>query len=305
MGCPCGKRVHSGRDAAEAFRAEHPAHEPVRAYRCPTGEGWHLGRDTRGRSGRIGVTWEQARLLRVTARLRHGAALTGMFPAPLDGILAAAARRRRLGEAFDPNVVDRATEVLPLCTSARGAPEERPDLGKQWIWAATCAQIPETAVEDVRWFHKRFRDQIAERVVDKVPTTTASGRYKDWRLPLVVTLADELAWWAVGDRDRVADLLGDVHQIGRKRSQGEGVVLGWDVADAGPPAWAPILWQAGRIARPVPARGAAALGVPDAEMVPESIRPPYFAPRFGGDGEVDVWPRAIAPWTAQPQQHAA
>lgn len=305
MSCPCGKRVHAARDAAQRFLSEHPEFEPARAYECPHDLGWHLGTVDTGHGGRIGVTWGDARLVRVTARLRHGAALTGRFPAPLDGILAAVVRRRRLGPAFDPGVIDRRTEVLPLCTSHRGPPGGRPDLGKRWVWAATCAQFPDGTPEDVRWYHKRFRDQVAGRVVGKVPTSTASGRFKDWRLPLVVTLAGELTWWAVGDPERVRDLLADVTQVGKKRSQGEGVVVGWDVIDAGPPEWEPIVWHDGRVARPIPARAAASLGVPGAATVVEQYRPPYFWVPTGEDGEPEGDREVIAPWTAHPWPRAS
>ncbi|MGH9290295.1 MAG: hypothetical protein ACRD0V_18710 [Acidimicrobiales bacterium] len=299
----CGKPGFPTREDAERERDRLTNRDPaahLQVFACRgSGAGWHVG----NRAAPVkGLEWRRCRLLRVTATLRHGAALPHLFPAPLDGIMAAGVLRSRPG--FSADVIHPEVVPLPLATSHRGDPELRPDLGKRWVWAATCAQYPRDTPEDVRWFHKRFRDQIAEQVVTNVPTTTVSGRYKDWRLPLVVTLAAELTWWALGDPEQVLAILRTVEQVGRKRSQGEGVVARWDVRDTGPPEWEPILWQQGRAARPLAARAAAGIGVPDADTIPHSYRPPYFLPRHvaqDDEGRPGLeWPEVIAPWTTRP-----
>lgn len=304
----CGKSVCPTRDAAEAERARIIARDPaatktLQVFTCRAGAGWHVGNSTGPAKG---LPWQDCRLIRVTATLRSGAVLPAMFPAPLDGILAAGILRSRPG--FSADVVTSEVVRLPLATSHRGPRTERPDLGNRWVWAATCAQRLDDAAQDVRWFHKRFRDEIAERVVGKVPTTTASGRFKDWRLPLVVALVPELTWWAVGDPQQVLDIVATVAQVGAKRSQGEGVVTRWAVDDAGEPDWAPIVWQQGRIARPLAARAATSIGVPDADLISHSYRPPYFQPRHiaeAGQEQTQEWPEVIAPWTEQPAERVA
>lgn len=249
------------------------------------------------------VHLRDARVLRVVAHLQSGAALPRVFPAALDGVLASAARRRRLGGGYG-GLVDHHVEGLPLASTRPGKL-----FGRQWVWLASCARpVGGSTVDDVRWWHKRFDETEAEQIVDRLPASTSTGPFKSWRVPILVTVASALEWWAVGDRDGIVDLLGDVCQIGHKRSMGEGLVVGWDVEDCGPvdPAEqvggnVTRVWWAddGTIARPVPSRGAAVLGLGAVDVVPHTIRPPYWrAPQTeAGGGFARAARDVIAPWT--------
>jgi CRISPR type IV-associated protein Csf3 len=253
------------------------------------------------------LPFHACRLVEVTARLRSGAVLppAGWFPAPLDGILAHAARRRRLGGNYGL-VVDHHTEDLPLTSTARPAGEGQPRWKKQrWVWAATCAWWEPTAEEDVRWVHKRAWSiaQSSELGID-APGTPANpdvGRYKPQRIPQVATIAPTITWWCLGDPDRIRDLLGDVDAIGKKTNAGEGQVAGWDVADIGPPDWWRICWYPdGRIARPFPARHAPILGLEHPEIVTvDAYRPPYWRPPITDTGR-RAQVQVIAPTTTRP-----
>lgn len=243
---------------------------------------------------RLSVPFAECRLVEVTAHLQAGAALTGLFPAPLDGILATAERRRILGPVYGSEV-DHHTVKLPLCRTPTSM-----GCGAQWVWAATAAQGAGTT--DVHWMHGRFDDAPAERVVDRLPAATDVGRYKAHRKPVVVTVTSSLTWWCLGVPELVAELLAGVVSIGARTGAGEGYVLGWDVADRGEADWDPICWQDGRIARAFPARMAGWLGVAAPEVVAAQIRPPYWrAAHTPERGRFARSPReVIAPWTARP-----
>lgn len=241
---------------------------------------------------------DECRFLRVTATVPHGAVLPIWFPAPLDGILASASRTRRLtGRSRDSRDADHHVERLPL-TAVRG---NHLDLGAQWAWAATCATWDDHGT-DLRHVHQRWDAQAAETVLDVMPATPEVGRFKQWRIPLTAVVADQLTWWCIGDRDKIADLLDWRVGVGKKRSVGEGEVTRWDVTDEGDPDMGRVLWRDGVIARPIPARAAGSLGVPDCDVVPHQIRPPYWraAPTSSPSGFAREPRNVIAPWTKQP-----
>lgn len=263
----------------------------------------------------------------VTAHLVHGAAIPARFPVPLDGVLASAQVRRDLGNDYWDGVVGTppraALEADPHGTRGdpavaayrsrfrtRPLPLARVGIGGKgpWVWAATCA-TPDSAEEDVRWWHGRFDDMAAERVVTNLPADTTIGFFKGSRMPLVVTIAGTLTWRAAGDPQGVVSLLGDIECLGKKAAQGEGVVSRWDVRDDGPARtdagsqMGAVLHQPdGTPARPIPRRMAKHVGYADAELVPHTVRPPYWrAPlRDNGARSLDM---VVAPWAVrQPEE---
>lgn len=250
----------------------------------------------------LGLHISQCRLLRVTARTPHGAVLPSLYPAPLDGILAASARARLLGpdRPVDHHVVD-----LPLASTRRGGV-----WANQWVWAATCAAWEGDAT-DLRHVHQRWDDAAGERVINNLPANTDVGRYKPWRIPVVATVTPELTWWAIGDRDGVAELLDWRVGVGKRRGSGEGVVTDWLIENVGDPDWDHIWWTDAGPARPIPARRQVltALGLPeDAPTVPHQIRPPYWraAQTQSSTGGFSRTPReVVAPWTPRPRASTA
>jgi CRISPR type IV-associated protein Csf3 len=248
---------------------------------------------------RVGVPLTGARLVRVTAHLRGGAALDPRWPLPLDGLLASAARRRRLG-TLHGGARDLHVEDLPLGRYTRC---------RRWFWLASCAAPDQAAEEELHYWHRRVPHAAAEKVTGSLlppQIYEGHGRYRAYRMPLVITVTTSLTWLAAGDPDAIADLLDDVWCVGKKRSQGEGAVTGWEAEDAGDPDVTAVLWRDGRIGRPVPARAAAELGVPGAETVRGCYRPPYWRPPqdhgpAGSDGPfARQWQEVLAPWTTQP-----
>ena len=121
-----------------------------------------------------------------------------------------------------------------------------------------------------------------EQVATGLPKTVSSrqGRYRARRMPLVTPFAS-VTWHAVGDVDRVRELLEPIVSIGKKRSTGEGHVLGWEVTPA-PDLdrfTAGHLHPDGTLGRTVPNPCRQVLGdVDDGGCGRAWIRPPYMHP---------------------------
>lgn len=237
-----------------------------------------------------------ARTVRVRAHLQTGAVIPTQFPAPLDGILATAERQQRGVKLSD---IDHHHPRLPLCQWRHGT-------NKQWVWAATCALNTTNAPTDVRWWHKRHHAPTAERVVPNLPANTDVGITKAWRMPAVATITAHLEWICLGDPDAIRDLLTRIRQIGKKRSQGDGLVLSWEITDEGPADWTRLWWTPdGTISRPLPARAAHTLGLPtETDTIQHTIRPPYWRPpqtETNRGGFARAMRTVIAPWVTKPQ----
>ncbi|MCI0555298.1 MAG: hypothetical protein L0287_30495, partial [Anaerolineae bacterium] len=59
--------------------------------------------------------------------------------------------------------------------------------------------------------------------------TIGAGRYKAFHMPVFVRSALYLDWFCVGDADRLNELVSTVTHIGKKRSQGWGRVIRWQI----------------------------------------------------------------------------
>lgn len=267
----------------------------------------------------LGLPMVQCRTVLVTAVLQAGAVLPTMFPAPLDGILAARARRNHLGDSYHAEVVTPTRAALtadqhgtrdPVVAAYRARFRHFPlplaRICNPWVWAAGCAETPAAATTQLRHIHSRFRTAAAERIVPRLPANTDVGPTKPWRVPFVVAVTPSLMWRALGDPDGIRDLLSRVDAVGAHTSSGEGHVLRWIVDDIGPADQLMLLASStGTISRPVPARNRNELGVPDAGTVAvDAYRPPYWrAPRHTDTGKTPSrTPReVIAPWTRMPR----
>lgn len=216
---------------------------------------------------RFGIPVAQARLLHVYAAFpeRSRVALDSDWPLLLDGLLAGVIERRKPS----PKPI---THDLPLARYTES-------LEAQWSWLASVGSPLEASPE----WAQRWEGE-----------------------PRVITV-DCLGaeWYCVGHAEGVRSLLCEVHQIGNRRQAAR--VAQWAVVDVGPvptqigePLWLP----SGYIARPIAARGAAALGVLNADTVDGAIRPPYWRPPSiteGGKFERQ-WRPVIAPWTRKPEE---
>ncbi|NKS56341.1 hypothetical protein GS504_01765 [Rhodococcus hoagii] len=170
----------------------------------------------------------------VRAQLAHGISLDPLYPVSLDGLLAAVvwgihkSRLRATGTPTVPLIEQTYPPDLDLPLSICG---DR--TSGEWHWAATCAHAVDHPTPDPEIRHHtgyldtRHLDATVNRQPVSIPPY--KGRYRERRLPTIITLTSAVTWRAHGDIDRVAELLATVDAIGKKRAYGEGRVLKWTV----------------------------------------------------------------------------
>ena len=218
--------------------------------------------------------------LRVRARLATGVAQAAPWGIALDGLLASVLWEQHKAQtvgyerAMDSTVAPPDLE-LPLARCELAGPS--------WHWAASCA-LPEPGSRvQVRSWTGRVDARALEQMAAGLPKTVSArqGRYRARRMPLLVSVCPAVSWQAVGDPQRIAELLEEVVVIGKKRAMGEGQVLGWQVSpqpDLGV-FEAGHLHADGSLGRPVPAVCRAKAGqVPDGGWGRAGLRPPYMHP---------------------------
>jgi len=225
-----------------------------------------------------------AQSMRVRAWLAGGIAQAAPWGIALDGLLASElwaqekASCRDLGISYvralerrDPPDLD-----LPL---ARCVPQHGP-----WHWLATCARPDRDHGRiDVHTWTGRLDARALEQVVTALPKTVSDrqGRYRARRMPLLVTPCSSVTWQAVGDVNRVRQLLEPIVSIGKKRATGEGHVLRWEVTPALDldQYTAGHLHLDGTLGRTVPPECRSRAGdVQDGGVGRAGIRPPYMHP---------------------------
>lgn len=224
--------------------------------------------------------------LRVRARLAGGIAQAAPWGIALDGLLAshlwssqkAAAREAGRPEPDLRGVIIPDDLGLPLarCSGAGGT---------SWHWASTCAfpeERPAACQIEVRYWMGRIDHRHAGEVAEQLPLVVSDqrGRYRARRMPLLVTPCRSVAWQAIGDIDAVRALLAGIASIGKKRSVGEGRVLGWEVeALVDVDEWdAAHLHPNGALGRPCPAACVAGRDVQTGGVGAAGLRPPYMHP---------------------------
>lgn len=206
----------------------------------------------------------------VTAHVAGSIALARPEDLALDGILTTQILRRYYGNDFytlpDPKehlVFAR----LPL--QMRGRPSmsiEQAETGhvlwdvathskedSLWYWACSRARIDVKARDTHHW-NKRFDTQpaLSDHIdfngrVEKI--IIEQGQYKAYHMPLSTLVCDKVVWYVYGDIEQVASLLQGISGIGKKRVQGEGAVLRWEVEPCAED-WSE--WRDGELMRPIP-----------------------------------------------------
>ncbi|MBW4818573.1 MULTISPECIES: hypothetical protein [Rhodococcus erythropolis group] len=222
------------------------------------------------------------RPLLVKARLAHGIAHAAPWGVSLDGLLAAEiwadqkAGKRDRGEDVAALSADVDPEDLDL-------PLARCELsgGDLWHWAATCA-YPEKPVDHpvVRYWTGRPDHAALGDLVADLPGVVSErqGPYRSRSMPLLVTSTDTVTWQCVGDDARIMAILQGIAAIGKKRSQGEGRVLRWEVTPLDESsAWsAGHLHADGSLGRPTPDGCLHGTAVATGGRGPTGLRPPYM-----------------------------
>ena len=209
--------------------------------------------------------------LRITAHMQDGR-IAGTEPwFPLDSILAAEWMRRNHPEAY----YNASSHMLTNELIVPDLPFARRGQGDNWYWACSFNTEPPLHEYVMHW-HKRFDDHL-EKYIDfrgkRGRVDTKSGKYKAYRMPLVLQLFDRLTWYAVGDLEAVRDLCSTVTHIGKKSSQGLGAVDYWEV-EPWPEDWSEA--RGGKMMRAIPVELGLPAGVQKGRMAIYGVRPPYW-----------------------------
>lgn len=208
------------------------------------------------------------RNLKITAILQTGQVSTVDGYLPLDSILAAEWMRRNHPELM-LNDGTKTGEIIYA-----DLPFKKINHPKGWYWACSFAQYEKQGEYIAHW-HKRFDECLAEKHIEfgeqRGKVLVNAGRYKNYRMPIVVILTDKLEWYCVGDPDGIRDLLDGVAAIGKKRSQGYGLVDKWIVEDW-PEDWSEV-GPSGKLMRAVHELPKT---VEKAQVMIWGMRPPYW-----------------------------
>lgn len=203
----------------------------------------------------------------VTAHLVNGLVMGDPWSPSLDGILAYAVMRERLGPDEMRLQATRTSDLTPV----EGVPLGVERCSGLWWYRCSSPRVAEDALRHVSHVHRRFDDH-EERHLD--PNTkrvmTSAGPYKSTRLAEVRVVTPYVSWQALGDSTEVRRLLATIPAVGRGLARGHGVVERWDVRDGADE-------DAVRFDRPLPIEFARAHGVSGQEMVWGFV-PPARAP---------------------------
>lgn len=177
--------------------------------------------------------------LRITALLGSGTALP-YGPLALDALLAWAVAAR---EGFMAPVDGYREIEIPVA---------REPGGRFHLASFSCGEV---VAHEASWVNRRFpvpeAQALAEPGFRRIQIN--AGAQKSYRIPLELQhFRDQrLTWFALGDGDRIADLLSLVTHIGKRRGVGHGWVREWRVEPCEPWPGFPVL-RDGQPMRPLP-----------------------------------------------------
>jgi hypothetical protein len=197
--------------------------------------------------------------LTVTAHTPAGFCTGDPWSPTLDGILAWAFTKEKLGSDFGTNLELGPVLGLPLAVDVVG-------LGYWWYYCG----LPEFELVDQheKFVHRRFDAADGERFIDGTrKIQTAMGKHKNMRKPRIVNVTPKVTWKTKGHRDEILRLLEHIPAIGSGWSRGYGRVSHWTVEEG----------FDGEIRRPIPAEIAALAGIDGVRQVMALVPPTHLA----------------------------
>lgn len=200
--------------------------------------------------------WSDLSLQPIRVTLRLASPLGGSEALHLDGLLAQAlVAQATQGHGLEPTT-EPYDQPLPLACLWR-----EPERGLP-LWACTAFAPVGLAYQDVStWTRQDMHPAIVQRTKrgDAYAPRRTEGAEKAQGVPLPTTIAEAWTADAIGDPQIVASLLTQISHVGKKRSQGFGVVADWEVQ---PISTFALTDDAGSLRRPVPVAAVQAWGVP-------------------------------------------
>jgi CRISPR type IV-associated protein Csf3 len=147
----------------------------------------------------------------------------------------------------NPTAAD-AEKNLPLIFDEM--PIARKTLKGEWYWAVSSPHYIENHQQTQR-YRKRWDKQ--ELHLDwgkkKAKVDSSQGHFKAYDLPRYDREMQTIHWFAIGNADKISELILNVTNLGKKRSQGCGQVHKWEVLPF-EHDW--HLWRGESLARPMP-----------------------------------------------------
>ncbi len=194
--------------------------------------------------------------IRVTAELIDGFLSKFEWSPSLDGILAYADLREKMGA--DEFLLTK--NMVHIQSPHDSLPLQKEIIEGDW-WYQSSRPIYSIAVQHRQYLHRRFNTLDADRWCEervKVVETTKNG-FKNYRLLFRHHITQRVVWHCVGDADRVRALLNTMTHIGAKTGSGFGRVKQWRVELNGDASLA-------RFCRPLPIEFAQRHGIVGAVM---------------------------------------
>ena len=224
----------------------------------------------------VAAQWEPLALQPLRVTLRLASPLGGSEPLHLDGLLAQAmVAHATQGQGLEPST-EPYWQPLPLRCLWRDPQRDLP------LWASTSfLPVGLTHADVSTWTRQDMPPALVHRSRrnDVYAPRRTQGPEKRQGVALPTVLADAWTADAIGDMAVIMALLRTFSHVGKKRSQGYGVVATWDIH---PIPTFRLTDESGRLRRPVPGRALVDWGAPIA--VPESFfsasmlgwTPPYW-----------------------------
>jgi CRISPR type IV-associated protein Csf3 len=161
--------------------------------------------------------------LQITARLASPIAVYDNYSPNIDGLLEWLILESQGLASSNPTEETAITVDLPL---------QKIEHGGLWFWAVS-SPFYQYELEQSQRYRRRWDYQ--ERNCDwgnkRASVDTSQGNTKSYDLPLYLRNTPRIDWFAVGDKPAIAEILASCKGVGKKRSQGYGQVLSWEVQE--------------------------------------------------------------------------
>jgi CRISPR type IV-associated protein Csf3 len=190
------------------------------------------------------------------------------FYLPFDSLILALYMRSAYGQemfSLSSFLTDDVREKVERAT----LPLEKRIVNGELIYSASFCVWPDRCAMTKAFYNKTFdlehSDYINLRASGKIDTSR--GRYKKYHNSIYIRHAQSVKWYCVGEKDEIESLLSDCTNIGKKASQGYGLVKRFIIEETEQDY---SLYDAeGNLIRTLPD--------PNARSV-YGIRPPYWLP---------------------------
>ena len=176
----------------------------------------------------------------IRAKLQQGLVWDPRYGIALDGLLTSLIRASEASKGGVPagSLLDGGLGLdeprdwdLPLAKCQEGG-------SGQWHWLATVGlplgyggtSLP-PAPFDAHRLMVKLDERRAEAIAISLPKNVGGsrGRFRTKLTPVLVTVAYEIQWHAIGDIEHIKEILMDADSIGGRRGSGEGKVESWQV----------------------------------------------------------------------------